>query len=68
MPSQDDGWKRFWHPRSGHMNLSCRDYLCDPDIEWGHVHNPDLVTFEARSDFPCLALLGEPGIRLIGKD
>lgn len=62
MPSQDYGWKRFWCPRSGQINLSCGGYLCDPETEWGHINNPDLVTFEAISDLPCLALLGEPGI------
>ncbi|OUL22649.1 hypothetical protein BV378_22200 [Nostoc sp. RF31YmG] len=62
MPSQDYGWKRFWCPRSGRIDLSCGGYLCDPKTEWGHISNPDLVTFEAISDVPCLALLGEPGI------
>ncbi|WP_177176088.1 hypothetical protein, partial [Trichormus sp. NMC-1] len=36
--------------------------VCDPEAEWGRFYNPHLVTFEAISDFPCLALLGEPGI------
>ena len=49
-------WKRFWCPRSGSINLADGGYLCDPD------DNPDLVTFEAIAHFPCLALLGEPGI------
>ncbi|MBH8566219.1 hypothetical protein I8748_29360 [Nostoc sp. CENA67] len=62
MSSQDYGWKRFWCPRSGRINLICGGYLCDPEAELGHIYNPDLVTFEAISDFPCLALLGEPGI------
>lgn len=62
MPSQDYGWKRFWCPRSSQINLSCGGYLCDPELEWGNIYNPDLVTFEAISGLPCLALLGEPGI------
>ncbi|MEA5508103.1 hypothetical protein VB735_34480, partial [Halotia wernerae UHCC 0503] len=62
MPSYDYGWKRFWCSRSSQINLSCGGYLCDPEAERGHIYNPDLVTFEAISRLPCLALLGEPGI------
>ncbi|MEH2332388.1 NACHT domain-containing protein [Nostoc sp.] len=62
MSSQDYGWKRFWCSRSGSINLVCGGYLCDPEAEGGHIYNPDLVTFKAISDLPCLALLGEPGI------
>lgn len=62
MPTQDYGWKRFWCPRSKPINLSCGGYLCDPEAELGHMYNPDLVSFEAISSLPCLALLGEPGI------
>ncbi|MBN4002535.1 ATP-binding protein [Nostoc sp. LPT] len=62
MPSQDYKWKRFWCPRSGHINLADGGYLCNPEEKWGKIYNPDLVTFEAISALPCLALLGEPGI------
>ncbi|WP_071192221.1 hypothetical protein [Trichormus sp. NMC-1] len=64
IPNQDYKWKRFWYPRSqsDSINLACGGYLCDPEAEWGRFYNPHLVTFEAISDFPCLALLGEPGI------
>ncbi len=62
MPNQDYQWKRFWCPRSGRINLADGGYLCDPEEKWGKIYNPDLVTFDAISDFPCLALLGEPGI------
>ncbi|MDZ8222474.1 MULTISPECIES: CHAT domain-containing protein [unclassified Nostoc] len=62
MPSQDYKWKRFWCPRSGHINLADGGYLCDPEEKWGKIYNPDLVTFDAISALPCLALLGEPGI------
>ena len=62
MPSQDYKWKRFWCPRSGGINLACGGYLCDPEEKWGKIYNPDLVTFDAISALPCLALLGEPGI------
>ena len=55
-------WKRFWCPREGTINLSDRGYLYDPDSEWGHIYNPDLVQIESISETPCLVLLGEPGI------
>lgn len=62
MPSQDYEWKRFWCPRSGRINLADGGYLYDPEEKWGKIYNPDLVTFDAIFDLPCLALLGEPGI------
>ncbi len=60
--SQAYDWKRFWCPRSGKINLAGFGYLYDPDIDFGRYLNPDLVTFDAIADVPCLALLGEPGI------
>lgn len=62
MPSQDYGWKRFWCPRSGRINLDDGGYLVNPDSEWGHFYKPDLVAFDAISDIPCLVLLGEAGM------
>jgi len=62
MSKQVYNWKRFWCPRSGHINLADGGYLCDPDAESGKVYNPDLVTLEAIADVPCLVLLGEPGV------
>ncbi len=62
MPNQDYKWKRFWCPRSGRINLDHCGYPYDPEAEWGKIYNPDLVTFEAISNLPCLVLLGEPGI------
>jgi predicted NACHT family NTPase len=62
MSEQIYDWKRFWCPRSGHISLEDRGYLLDPESEWGHHYNPDLVGSEAIADIPCLALLGEPGI------
>ena len=55
-------WKRFWCPREGKLNLSDDGYLWDPDLDFGSIYNPDVVSFESISKFPCLALLGEPGI------
>ena len=34
----------------------------DPEGEYGHIWNPNLVTLEALDDVACLVLLGEPGI------
>ncbi len=62
MPSQVYRWKRFWCSRTASMSLADGGYLCDPKSEWGHFYNPDLVTFEAIAESPCLVLLGEPGI------
>ena len=55
-------WKRFCCPREGNFSLSDGGYLYDPDSEWGKMHNPDVVHFEALADLSCLILLGEPGI------
>jgi predicted NACHT family NTPase len=44
------------------MSLADDGYLFDPESEWGHSYNPDLVTFAAIAKSPCLVLLGEPGI------
>jgi len=62
MTNQVYPWKRFWCSRSGSINLGDNGYLYDPEAEWAKIYNPDLVTFEAICDLPCLALLGEPGI------
>ncbi len=55
-------WKRFWCPRTGHLNLSDDGYMVDPDSEWGRFSNPDVVSFETIVNFPCLGFLGEPGM------
>jgi predicted NACHT family NTPase len=55
-------WKRFWCSRTSQVNLADRGYLCDPESEYGHLLNPELVGLEAIADVPCLILLGEPGI------
>lgn len=55
-------WKRFWCPRSGSIRFDYNGFLWDPEEKFGRTYNPDLVTFEEISKFPCLLLLGEPGI------
>lgn len=62
MPSQVYTWKRFWCPRSGHIDLRDSGYLVNPDSEWGHFYKSDSVAFETISEMPCLVLLGEAGM------
>jgi predicted NACHT family NTPase len=62
MAKQTYNWKRFWCPRNARINLGDLGYLIDPESEWGHRHNSELVGLEAIADIPCLVLLGEPGI------
>jgi hypothetical protein len=44
------------------MSLTDGGYLDDPDAEWGRFSHPDVVPFETIRRFPCLGLLGEPGM------
>ena len=62
MPRKEYRWKRFWFPRGESITLSYDGYLPNPDDEWDRHNNPHVVPFEAISETPCLALLGEPGI------
>jgi DNA-binding NarL/FixJ family response regulator len=61
MSKQIYGWKRFWCPRSGSINLADGGYLSDPEGEWGKAYNPDLVSLEAiatiRAEFPNAAMI-----------
>ena len=62
MSRKEYNWKRFWSPRGESINLSYEGYLPNPDDKWDQYNNPNVVPFEAISETPCLALLGEPGI------
>ena len=62
MPRIEYDWKRFWCPREKFINLSDEGYLPNPNDKWDRHYNPHVVPFEAISETPCLALLGEPGI------
>ena len=44
------------------MPLSDDGYFPDPDSEYARWLNPEARTFELIDQYPCLALLGEPGI------
>lgn len=61
-PAKNYNWKRFWSPRGGSINLDYGGYLADPEGPHGYSLNPTLSPFGEVSTFPCLALLGEPGI------
>lgn len=62
MQKQIYKWKRFWCPRTGNVALTDGGYLSDPDSEYGHIYNPDVLPYDKIVDTPCLILLGEPGI------
>src|SRR5574337_365197 len=62
MSNKHYNWKRFWSPREATINLSDGGYLYDPDSEWGSIHNPSVLPFSSMAKFPCLVLLGEPGL------
>jgi len=44
------------------MPLSDGGYFPDPDSEYARWLNPEATTFESIDHYPCLVLLGEPGI------
>lgn len=54
-------WKRFWCPRSGVINISDGGYLYNPESEYSHLINTDVVSFDTIAETSCLILLGEPG-------
>src|SRR5437870_2389272 len=56
------GWKRFWCPRDGAINLSDMGFLSDPEGERGRILNPYVVPYTSIAGIPCLVLLGEPGM------
>ena len=63
MPNNRYEWKRFWLPRSeAAIPLSDGGYFPDPDSEYARWLNPEATTFELIDHYPCLVLLGEPGI------
>jgi hypothetical protein len=63
MPNRRYEWKRFWLPRSeAIIPLSDGGFFPDPDSEAGKWLIPEAITFESINHYPCLVLLGEPGI------
>jgi len=61
MPSLKYNWQRFWCPREGNVNFD-NGFIQDPDGKWGTIFNPDVKRIEEFASYPCLILLGEPGL------
>ena len=55
-------WKRFWCPRDGTIPLSDGGFLYDPEDTYAQYVQKGVVSFDAIQHYPCLVLLGEPGI------
>ncbi|MFH1737660.1 MAG: hypothetical protein ABIH23_01540, partial [bacterium] len=57
-------WKRFWRPKGGDCHLSPDGFLWDPESsqELSRSLYSHLEPLESLFRFPCLVLLGEPGI------
>lgn len=55
-------WKRFWTPVEGVNSLIDDGFLLDPDDGANIWFQNDAVPFDQIDKYPCLALLGEPGI------
>lgn len=55
-------WKRFWCNREDGFTLDDDGYLHDPDSKYGTHFNPHIAPLSAFTDYPCLVMLGEPGI------
>jgi hypothetical protein len=62
MSNRNFPWKRFWVPRDGLYALDAWGALADPDSLYGREVNRSVVTLESLADWPCLVLLGEPGM------
>ncbi len=55
-------WRRFWCAREGRILADVDGYLMDPEAPKSNYMQSDAVSFEAFKEWPCLLLLGEPGI------
>lgn len=55
-------WKRYWCKREGTIIYDDFGYVVEPQNFLLHNFETDLVTFESIDHYPCLILLGEPGI------
>jgi hypothetical protein len=60
--NSDLNWVRFWCPRGGTVHLDWSGYLSDPRDEYASIVQPDLVSADTFEGYPCVVLLGEPGI------
>lgn len=55
-------WKRYWCKRGGRIIYDNFGYVIEPQNFFLHNFQTDLVSFERIDHYPCLILLGEPGI------
>jgi hypothetical protein len=57
-------WKRFWVPIGQAIQCGAdgKDFLNDPDSEFGQHFNPNVFPLSGLLDRQCLVLLGEPGM------
>jgi hypothetical protein len=55
-------WNRYWVPREGTFSLADAGYLVIPGDREHLIHKTDATHFDSLQHFPCLVLLGEPGI------
>lgn len=55
-------WTRFFCTRQSKLNFSDNGFLYDPESDYGKIINPDAKKFDEIIDYPCLLLIGEPGI------
>src|ERR1700739_2235069 len=61
LPEQEHTWKRFLLPSGTVANLD-REFLPDPDDEYGSHYNPAARAFSSLRDKPLLAVLGASGL------
>ncbi|MCA9029807.1 MAG: hypothetical protein KDA69_01280 [Planctomycetaceae bacterium] len=55
-------WKRFWCPRDASYGIDEDGFLFDPEGENRAVVHPYVRPLSTFARFPCLVMLGEPGI------
>ncbi|OGV08813.1 MAG: hypothetical protein C4517_08895 [Stygiobacter sp.] len=55
-------WKRFWCPRDGQISFDINGFLYDPESEYRVYAKQDAQPFEEFQMYPCIVLLGEPGM------
>jgi predicted NACHT family NTPase len=55
-------WQRFWCPVGSKVPLDPQGYLPDLSLPGAEYWLPETKTIDALERYPCLVLLGEPGI------
>jgi len=62
MAAQTYQWTRFFYARGGKIRFQDNGFIYDIESAYGNLANPDVKRFEDIISFPCLILIGEPGI------